>query len=482
MSGGTDTSSQSQQSNVNQVQLPPWVNQGAQQNYALAQQVAQRPLVQYQGQMVADASPQTQQAWNLAATSGQAGQPQYQESEAGLLNAMGQGPLTATPGALATSNLSPYLNQFTNQVINTALPIYQQQLGQQQSQIGGQAVQNNAFGGSRMGVQQGVAQAQGAQGMANMAAQLQQANLTNAQSQAQQDLNRNLTAQQGNQTAAQNAINSQIQAASQLGQLGNAQQANQARQFSELTTAGGLEQAQAQNQINAQMQKFGQAWSYPQQQLNTLLTSLGMTPYGQTQLGFNQGQQETQYSSNPMMAALGGLTSLGSMFSAPAGGTSAMQGLMNMFGSDPRMKKNVTPLGPDPATGVPLHAFHYKGAPSGALKTIGAMSPDVEQAFPGSTVVHPATGMRLLNPARTPPSLMPRPPVPMAMGMGGRLGVHMPMLDAMAAPRPVGPTPGALSPPVPIGTVGALGAAMQAPRVRPRRPMIPGGGALAIGA
>ena len=460
MSGGTDTSSQSQQSNVNQLQLPPWVNQGAQQNYALAQQVAQRPLVQYQGQMVADASPQTQQAWNLAATSGQAGQPQYQESEAGLLNAMGQGPLMATPGALATSNLNPYLNPFTSQVINTALPIYQQQLGAQQSQIGGQAAQNNAFGGSRMGVQQGVAQAQGAQGMANMAAQLQQANLTNAQSQAQQDLNRNLTAQQGNQTAAQNAINSQIQAASQLGQLGNAQQANQARQFSELTTAGGLEQAQAQNQINDQMQKFGQAWSYPQQQLNTLLTSLGMTPYGQTQLGFNQGQQETQYSANPMMAALGGLTSLGSMFSAPAGGTSAMSGLMNFFGggSDPRMKKNITPLGPDPATGVPLHAFHYKGAPGGALKTIGAMSPDVEQAFPGSTFVHPATGMRLLNPARTPPSLMPRSP------SGG-------------------PVPGALSPPVPIGTVGALGAAMQAPRVRPRRPMHPAAkGALAIGA
>ena len=49
------------------MQLPPWVNQAAQQNYALAQNVADRPLTQYQGQQVADIGPQTQQAWNLAA-------------------------------------------------------------------------------------------------------------------------------------------------------------------------------------------------------------------------------------------------------------------------------------------------------------------------------------------------------------------------------------------------------------------------------
>ena len=37
-SGSTDTSSQQQ--SVSQTQLPPWVNQAAQQNYALAQNVA----------------------------------------------------------------------------------------------------------------------------------------------------------------------------------------------------------------------------------------------------------------------------------------------------------------------------------------------------------------------------------------------------------------------------------------------------------
>ena len=75
-SGSTDTSSQQQ--SVNQTQLPPWVNQAAQQNYALAQNIANRPLTQYQGQQVADIGPQTQQAWNLAATVGRRGRGSVQ--------------------------------------------------------------------------------------------------------------------------------------------------------------------------------------------------------------------------------------------------------------------------------------------------------------------------------------------------------------------------------------------------------------------
>ena len=38
-----------------------------------AAKVASQPLQQYQGQMVADVAPQTQQAWNLAANSGNVG-------------------------------------------------------------------------------------------------------------------------------------------------------------------------------------------------------------------------------------------------------------------------------------------------------------------------------------------------------------------------------------------------------------------------
>ena len=96
MGGGSDTTQNTQRKSVQQ--LPPWINEAAQQNYAFAQNVAQQPLQQYQGQMVADVGPQTQQAWNTAATSGTAGQDQYNAAQAGLLSVLGT---TNTPAAQA---------------------------------------------------------------------------------------------------------------------------------------------------------------------------------------------------------------------------------------------------------------------------------------------------------------------------------------------------------------------------------------------
>ena len=105
MAGGGSTSQQSSQSNISQTQLPPWVNQAAQQNYGLAQSVAARPLTQYGGQQVADVGPQMQQGWNLAASSGGAGADQYNAAQAGFLTAAGTPATQVTPQSLAGTNL-----------------------------------------------------------------------------------------------------------------------------------------------------------------------------------------------------------------------------------------------------------------------------------------------------------------------------------------------------------------------------------------
>src|SRR5215467_8315216 len=199
---GGQTGSQQQQT-VQTTQLPPWVNEAAQQNYAFAQNVANRPLQQYQGQMVPDTSSQLQQAWNTAANAGNAGTSQYNAATAGFAGALGQTPMTVTnPGdaaaikeqSLANANLNPYMHPYTQSVINASLPIMQQQLGQSLASNAGTAAQTGAFGGSRFGVQQGVAQAQGAQGMAQMAANLNAQNFGQAQAAATGDINRQLQA------------------------------------------------------------------------------------------------------------------------------------------------------------------------------------------------------------------------------------------------------------------------------------------------
>jgi len=450
-SGSTDT--QSSQQNISQVSLPPWINQAAQQNYALAQNVAARPLTQYSGQQVADIGPQTQQAWNLAAQSGGAGADQYNAAQAGYLTAAGTPATQVTPQSLAGTSLQPYMDPYTQSVINTTLPLMQQQNALSQNQAANQANSANAFGGSRQGVQQGVAQAQGALNIGNMAANLNNQNFQQAQAAATGDISRNLAAQQSNQQANQANINSLIQAAGGLGGLGNAAQTNQRQQFLELSTAGAQQQQQAQNQINANMNQFNAANAYPGQQLGVLQSALGMTPYGSTTMGSSTGQQQQTTTPSLMSDITAGLSGLGSL--AGAGGP-----LASLFGSDRGLKTDVQKVGVHQPTGLPLYSYRYKGDPKSYPKITGPMAEDAMQVAPHTvrTVgVHQPTGqalhtvdMNALDAAG--PAIRPR---------------RMPGANGSFATR----VPGPLAPPTPAGLTGAMGANMRAQRMRPQARM-----------
>ena len=386
MSGSNNSTSTTTQASVNQI--PQWVQNAGQANYGLAQQVASQPLQQYQGQMVADVAPQTQQAWNLAANSGNVGQDALQGSQAGLLNSIGYQPsqvstgnttqvtnpgnaAAVTAGNIGSTNLQPYMDPYTQDVINNTLPLMQQQNALSQNQAANQANSANAFGGSRQGVQQGVAQAQGALNVGQMAAQLNQANFGQAQAAATNDINRQLqaattnqqsqqtdlarqnqdqlanqaanaadlqrqlAAQQSNQTAGLTANAQAISGSQDLGNLGIQQQQANVANYGMLTSAGAQQQQQAQNQINAQIAKFQQAYQYPQQQLGMMESSLGMTPYDTAQSGTSTtNTQQTQ--SNPAALALGGLQSAASVLAAPMTGGGSVAGslLSGMVPSD----------------------------------------------------------------------------------------------------------------------------------------------------
>jgi hypothetical protein len=460
-SGSTNTSSQQQQ--ISQTQLPPWVNQAAQQNYALAQNVANRPLTQFSGQQVADIGPQTQQAWNLAATSGGAGADQYNAAQAGYLTAAGTPATQVSAQQLANTNLQPYMSPFTQSVIQNTLPLMQQQNALSQNQAANQANSANAFGGSRQGVQQGVAQAQGALNIGQMASQLNQANFQQAQAAATGDISRNLAAAQGNQTANQNNINSLITASGGLAGLGTQAQTNQRQQFLEESTAGAQQQQQAQNQIQAQMNQFNQAQAYPGQQLALLQSGLQQTPYGSTTMGSSTGQSQQTTTPSLMSDITGGLTALGGAFGAggPFAAGGALSGLMP--GSDRHLKTDITKIGVHQPTGLPMYSYRYKGDPKSYPKVSGPMAEDAMQVAPHAvqTVgVHQPTGQALhtvnmaaLNAAG--PAIRPR-----------RMGATGPA-----------PVPGALAPAMPAGMIGAMGANMRPQRMRPqaRMPRVAGG-------
>ena len=450
MGGGGQTEQQSSTQQISQVQLPPWVNQAAQQNYALAQDIANRPLTQYSGQQVADTGPQMQQAWNLAANSGAAGADQYNAAQAGYLTAAGTPATQVTPQTLSGTSLQPYLDPFTSQVINTTMPLMQQQLAQAKMGTGDQATANRAFGGSRQGVQEGVADAQSALNAAQLNAQLQSQNFGQAQAAATGDITRNLQAQTANQAANQANINSLIQASGGLAGLGTQAQQNQRQQFLELSTAGAQQQQQAQAIIDAQKAKFAQANAYPGQQLGVLQSALGMTPYGSTTMGSSTTQQEQQTQPSLAQTIFGGLGALGSAFGA--GGPLAALNPLNP--SDRRLKTDITKIGTHPPTGLPIYSYRYKGDPKSYPKVVGPMAEDAMQVAPHAvrTVgVHGPTGQAIH-------------------------GVDMNALGAVPSIRPQGasagagaPVPGALAATMPMGLTGALGASLRPQGMR--RPM-----------
>jgi len=364
--GGGETKQETQSQNI--TQIPQWMQQAGQQNYALAQNVASRPLTQYQGQMVPDVAPQTQQFWNLAASSPDVGQTQFKGSTAGFLNSLGQAPTSVTPGQLSSTDLAPYLNPYTQDVIDKTIPIMQQQNELSQTQRSNAASAAGAFGNSKQGVEQGVAQAQGAQNIGQMVAQLRQAAYGNAQGAAQFDINSRLAADTGNQNAMQAKINSDILASQGLGNLGKTMNDVNIGNAGLLSAAGAGQSLQAQNQINSQIAKFNEARSYPQQQLATLLSALGMTPHDTASTG---DQTTTTTTPNDWASIL-------------TGGLGLAGNVLKM--SDKKVKKNIKSMGSDPVTGVPIKSFNYKGQPTGAPKVLGPLAQDVERASPGSTV------------------------------------------------------------------------------------------------
>src|SRR4051794_39397071 len=82
--GGTTSTTNTSQSQ--KVELPAWVDQASQENYQFAKDVAGRPLQQYGGQRVADPSAMTTQANDLIKSNVGAMNP-YVDAATGNYNA-----------------------------------------------------------------------------------------------------------------------------------------------------------------------------------------------------------------------------------------------------------------------------------------------------------------------------------------------------------------------------------------------------------
>jgi hypothetical protein len=299
--GGTQTT-------VQKNQIPQWVQEAGQKNLAASYQVADTMAGPYTGPRVADMT-QGQMA-DIGALQSNVGaaNPAFalaQNTAAGLTN---YNPSQVQAQTLAGTDLSSYMNPYTQNVIGSGLQAIDLQRRQALNQVGDQALKTGAFGGSRQGVQEGVTNSGAAMQAGTLASQLMGQNFSQAQAAAQGDISRNLAAQQANQSAGLQGAGLNLSAAQGLGSLAGQQQQNFLGGLTAAMTGQDLAQQQQQAQIAAQQQAYQEAQQFPLQQLQIPLQALGMTPYGQQSTTTAPGP-----SGNGLMTGLGAAASIASI-------------------------------------------------------------------------------------------------------------------------------------------------------------------------
>ncbi len=206
---------------------------------------------------------------------------------------------TVTPQTLASTNLNPYMNPYTDSVIkqNEADILRGAKIGL--NELSAQAQAAGSFGGSRHGIQGAELGRGSLEQLARSSAGLRQANYANAQQAAMQDIQNNMQGQLANQQGGIGDINRELQAslANQSAGLQGAQQrlgaANQLGQLSNLgfgmgqtvnqnlATQGAMQQALQQMVMDQAQGKFNAYANHPAAGLPYLNAALGASNLGE---------------------------------------------------------------------------------------------------------------------------------------------------------------------------------------------------------
>ena len=249
--------------------LPTFAQQPTVDIAKTLEDLLKQPL-QVPQQQVAGLTPTQISAMNLAQQGIGSFEPFLQAAQAA--QTAGLGTLGAGAQTVAGAQFEPtadrikqFMDPYQQNVTQEALKEIDRQQQMAQNQLAGQAVKAGAFGGSRFGVQQSE--------LARNAADLKSRRIF-------EDLSRNFQQAQG---AARAANQQRIQAGQVFGQLGRGvsgiggamaglgaqQQALQGRDVQQLLGIGGLQQQQAQQQLNVGTQNLAAMQNAPFQQLST---------------------------------------------------------------------------------------------------------------------------------------------------------------------------------------------------------------------
>ena len=260
---------------------------------------------------------------------------------------------TTTAGEIGTSNLSPYLNPYTQNVLGNLALETGRAMDIGANQLGAQATRAGAFGGSRHGIAQGQMMGDLARGYQQQAANLQQQNFLNAQQMAQQD------------------IQNRMSQAAQLGALGQQSFGYGQGIQQGLSAQGQMQQTMLQALIDAAKGQFAGYAGAPATSLGYMGSALGSspTPTSTTQTGAT-GQSQ----SNSLLDIIGTGAQIYSMWPT----------------SDVRLKESIKKVG-ELANGIGVYTWKWtkqaieSGKSNNMLK--GVLAQEVRKILPEAVAV-----------------------------------------------------------------------------------------------
>lgn len=310
--------------------IPNWLTAASQRGVNTAGDILARGTPTYSGEMAPGLTGDQQDAAQMFRNSVGAFQPQFDQAQ-DYTNASTTGGPMISPETYKNglAGISSYMNPYISNVVDSVSEMSRYNLDKALNQTADQAIGANAFGGSRHGVQEGVATADNNLNTNNLIANLLNSGYGQATNMLGQDISNNLQAQGANQNAFQNWMARLASAGQQTG--ANATAARQANvgDITNVQNAGTLEQQTRGAQDQAAYQEFLRQQNYPLLALQAYNQTVGAAPHDTNQNTASSGWQmspQEQKRSSPLSTALG--LGLGAASLYASGGMSGLPGLL----------------------------------------------------------------------------------------------------------------------------------------------------------
>lgn len=232
--------------------------------------------------MTAGFSPEQLQSFEMMKSNVGMTNPYYKSAlEASQGTAQYQ-PSQVTAQNFLQGDVSAYMNPYLQNVEDRAVANAQRTLELGRSQIGDAAAKASAFGGSRQGIAEGVAAAEGARNIGDLSGQLRAGGYNQAAQLLSSDQARAQQAQQANQAAGLQAAGLRNAAAGMTADIAGKYQQAGALDAAMLGQIGEQKQSLEQQQLMEAYQRWAEERNYPIEGLNLLLSATSSSPYGKT--------------------------------------------------------------------------------------------------------------------------------------------------------------------------------------------------------